>query len=125
MKQTRFDRRAKYIFIVIACGGLPFLFFEGTWSEAFLKLYLMTGFLMFILFYSYWESTKERWFWKAFIPISAGHMFVMLGLLTINLEFPQIDRLPRLTYGALTLVLGVEVLGSLRLLNALRSKESS
>jgi hypothetical protein len=119
----RFDRIGKYIFIFLAGGGIPFFFVHGVWGELLLKAYLLTAFLLFILLWSDWESTNELWFWKAMIPIILVHSGILLGLAKLNLEFPQIDRLPRLVYGALTVVLGVEVLGFTRIIEAFRRKQ--
>jgi hypothetical protein len=117
------DGLAKFIFVVLACGGIPFFFVHGVWGELLQKAYLLTTFLLFILVSSYWESAKELWFWKAMSPIIAAHAGIVLALAKLNIEFPQIDRLPRATYGALTVVLGAEVLVSMRVVEAFRPKK--
>jgi hypothetical protein len=119
----RFDRIAKYVLVSIGCGGTPFFFFHGVWAELLLKAYLLTALLLSGLLLSDWESTSELWFWKAMTPIVAVHSLVVLGLAKLNLEFPQIDRLPRVTYGVLTIVLSAEVLGSMRVIEAFRPKQ--
>jgi hypothetical protein len=120
--KKRVDRVEKYIFGVLACGGIPFFFVHGVWGELFLKAYLLTTLLLFVLVSSYWKSTNESWFWKAMVPIILVHVGIVLGLAQVNLKFPQIDRLPRMTYGALTLLLGAEVLGFMRIIEAFRPK---
>jgi hypothetical protein len=104
---SRFDRIAKFGVILLSCGGIPFFFMPGVWGEVLLKVYLLTAFLFFILLSSYWESTSELWYWKAMVPISLVHAGIVTALVRLNFEFPQIDRLPRMTYSVLTLLLGV------------------
>jgi hypothetical protein len=118
----RFDRIAKYVLVGIGCGGVPFFFFQGVWAELLLKAYLLTALLLSGLLLCYWESTSELWFWKAMIPIILVHSGILIGLAKLNLEFPQMDRLPRATYGALTAVLSAEVLGFRRIIEAFRPK---
>jgi hypothetical protein len=57
------------------------------------------------------------------IPILLVHSGIVLGLAKLNLEFPQIDRLPRVTYGVLMVVLSAEVLGFMRIIEAFRRKQ--
>ena|SRR5271165_7233638 len=125
LSEKRFDRVLLYGVVVLSCGGIPFFFMRGVWGEVLLKAYLLTTFLLFILLSSDWESTSELWFWKAMIPIILVHSGIVFGLAKLNFEFPQIDRLPRMVYGALTLVLGAEVLGSMRIIEACRPKDGA
>jgi hypothetical protein len=120
--KNRVDRVEKYIFGVLACGGIPFFFLHGVWGELLQKAYLLTAFLLFILISSYRESTNEPWFWKAMTPIVLVHSGIVIGIARLNLSFPQIDRLPRMAYGVLTLLLGAEVLGFMRIIEAFRPK---
>lgn len=119
----RFDRITKYVLVVIGCGGAPFFFFHGVWAEILLKAYLLTALLLSGLLLSYWESTCELWFWRGMIPIITAHTLIVLGLAKLNLEFPQIDRLPRVTYGVLAAVLAAEVLGFMRVIEVFRPKK--
>jgi hypothetical protein len=119
----RFDRISKYVLVAIACSGVPFFFFHGVWAELLLKSYLLTTLLLYVLLLSDWKSTSELWFWKAMIPIITVHAAIVLGLAKLNLEFPQVDRVPRVTYGVLTAVLAAEVLGSTRIIEAFRPKQ--
>jgi uncharacterized membrane protein len=112
----------KIIFVALACGGIPFFFVHSVWSELLQKVYLLSAFLFFVLLSSYWESINEFWFWKAMIPIILVHTGIVFGLAKLNFQFPEIDRLPRMVYGALTLVLGAEVIGSMRIIEACRPK---
>jgi len=124
ISKKRFERIAKYIFVVAALGGIPFLFIHGVWGELLLKIYLLTTFLLLIVFYAYWESTKELWFWKAMIPILLIHSLVIFGLVKLNTQFPEIDRIPGVDYGALTLVLTAEALVSRRFIEAMRPRRA-
>jgi hypothetical protein len=119
----RFDRIAKYVLVTIGCGGIPFFFFHGVWAELLLKAYLLTTLLLYVLLLGDWASTRALWFWKAMIPIVTLHAAVVLGLAKLNLEFPQMDRVPRVTYGVLTVVLSAEVLGFMRIIEAFRPKK--
>jgi hypothetical protein len=121
--KKRVDHLEKYIFGVLVCGGIPFFFVHGVWGELLQKAYLLTAFLLFTLISSYRESTNEHWFWKAMASIVLIHSGLVFGLAKLNLEFPQIDRLPRMAYGALTLLLGAEVLGFMRVIEAFRPRE--
>jgi hypothetical protein len=118
----RFDRITKYVAIAVACGGIPFFFIRGAWGELLLKAYLLTAPLLYVLLLRDWESTKHFWFWKAMIPIILVHSGIVLGLAMLNLEFPEIDRLPRAAYGVLAAILTVEVLGFGRFIEACRPK---
>jgi hypothetical protein len=118
----RYDRVAMYGAVALSCGGIPFFFMHGVWGEVLLKAYLLTTFLLFIILSSDWESTNKLWFWKAMTPIILVHSGIVLGLAKLNFEFPGIDRVPRMVYGALTLILGAEVLGSMRIIEACRPK---
>ena len=122
LSEKRFHRILRCGVVVLSCGGIPFFFVHSVRSELLLKAYLLTTFLLFTLLASYWESTNARWFWKAMAPIVIVHLGIVLGLAKLNLEFPQIDRLPRMAYGALTLVLSAEVLVSMRVIEAFRPK---
>lgn len=119
----RSERVAIGIFVALACGGIPFFFVHGVWGELLQKAYLLTVFLFFILLWSYWELTSEPWFWKAIAAVVLAHSGIVFGMARLNFEFPAIDRLPRVVYSALTVVLVGEVLGSMRIINACRPKE--
>ena len=88
-----------------------------------LKPYLMTSFLAFILVYAYWQSRKEHWFWKAMLSIGLVHIGFMVVLCLINLAFPLIDSLPRVTFAVLTVFLGVEVKLALPVIETFRARE--
>ena len=122
---SRSDYLAKWVFAAAVCGAIPFLFVHGVWGEFVQKAYLLTALLLFILLWSNWESTSERWFWKAMVAIVLVHSGVVLGIAKVNLEFPDIDRLPRMVYGALSLILAAETLGSMRLIEAFRPKQKT
>jgi FtsH-binding integral membrane protein len=118
----RFDSSARYILVAICCGGIPFFFVHGAWGELLLKAYLLTTLVFYVLLLGDWKSTSELWFWKAMIPIALIHLGIVLGVAKLNLDFPQIDRLPRVTYGGLTGVLVAEVLAFDRIVEAFRPK---
>jgi hypothetical protein len=123
ISEKRFNRIGKRIFVVLAGGGIPFFFVHGVWGELLLKAYLLTTFLLFALLSSYWESTNQLWFWKAMAPIGLAHSGIVVGLAVLNFELPQIDDLPRMIYGFLAVLLGAEVLGSMRIIEAFRPKQ--
>jgi hypothetical protein len=115
------DFLAKVFFTGLACGGIPIvLLFHGIWGAVLLKAYLLTVFLLFALIWGYWEVIARTWFWKAMVVIVAIHCAILVGLVHLNLSFPNIDRLPRIVYSALSLVCTAEVLASMRLVEALR-----
>jgi hypothetical protein len=80
----RSDRVAKYVLIIVSCGGVPFFFVHSVWSEMLLKAYLLTTLLLFVLVSSYWKSTRELWFWRAMIPILLIHGGIVVGLARLN-----------------------------------------
>jgi hypothetical protein len=122
---SRIDYLATWIFAALVSGAIPFLFVHGVWGELLQKVYLSTALLFFALLWSNWESTGERWFWKAMVVIVLVHSGIVFGIAKVNLEFPDIDRLPGMVYSVLSLVFGAEVLGSTRLIEACRPKQKA
>jgi hypothetical protein len=108
----------------LACGVVPFLFVHGAWGELLQKVYLLTVFLLFVLLWANWESIAEPWFWKAMTAVVLVHSLIVVGLAKVNLEFPDMDRLPRMVYGVLSMILAGEILGFMRLIDACRPKHS-
>lgn len=113
---------SKCAIAILILGGVPFFFIHGVWGELLLKAYLLTALLAYILLSSYWESSGQRWFWEAMALVLLFHSPIVLALAKLNLEFPQIDRIPMATYSVLTLILGAELLISLRIIEAFRRK---
>lgn len=120
--RKRSDLVAKCIFGVLACGVLPFLFVHGTWGELLQKAYLLTVFLLFVLLWAYWGSITESWFWKAMTGILLVHSLVVIGLAKMNLQFPEMDQLPGIVYGALSMILAGEVAASIWFIDTCRPK---
>jgi hypothetical protein len=122
--RKRSDLVAKCVFAALVCGVIPFLFVHGAWGELLQKVYLLTAFLLFVLLWANWESIAEPWFGKAMTAIVLVHSLIVVGLAKMNLEFPDMDRLPRIVYGVLSIILTGEVLGSMRFIDACRPKNS-
>jgi len=124
MKQLRSadrsERVAKGIFFALVCGAISFFFVHGVWAEVLQKTYLLTICLSFALLWGYWESVAERWFWKVMVAIVIVHTGILFVIARINLQFPEIDRVPRVAYGILSLVLAGEVLAARSLIEAHR-----
>jgi len=122
--EKHFDRVGKFIFIIAAVGGIPFLFVHGVRGELLLKIYLLTTLLLLIVFYTNWESLKKMWFWKAMLPVAMIHSAAIVALVRLNTRFPEIDQFPGMVYSALSVVLIAEVLLSSRFIEALRPKQA-
>jgi hypothetical protein len=72
------------------------------WAEIAVKIYLLTacvfGAILWTLERKY---LKEKWLWTGVVPAVVLHGLAMYGLVLFNEAFPQIDRFPVATYGAL------------------------
>ena len=79
-----------------------------------------TALLVYIVLLSNWEFIAEVWFWKAIISIAVIHSGILVAIVTLNLDFPGIDTLPRLVYGVLVIILSLEVVVFRWLLNVYR-----
>jgi hypothetical protein len=49
-----------------------------------------------------------NWFWKTMIPIVAVHSGVVCGLVWLDLNIPEVNRMPRWLYGLAAVVLFLE-----------------
>jgi len=102
--ELRSDRVGKIILVLLFCGGIPFFVMHGEWARVALKIYALTVGVFFVVVSAYWESIRQLWFWKAMALLAVIHVFVALALVEINLNLPQIDRLPRAAYAGLAWV---------------------
>jgi hypothetical protein len=109
---------------VIGCGCVPFFLWKGLWSEILLKVYFLSASVTFLIFQSYWEKIREVWFWRALCLIVPLHLSIILAIVRVNLSFPQMDRVPRATYGILVGVLYLEAEVSRRVIEHFQPKHS-
>jgi hypothetical protein len=102
--------------VLIGCLGLPLLFFPGTWARLTLEAYFLTAFLFGALLVPEYPPVGTRWFWKAILPIAVMHSAVVFGLVMLSLEIPEINRLPRMVFGFLAVILVAEWRLALRII---------
>jgi hypothetical protein len=93
-------------------AGSPFFvlaFMDHHWAVVALKVYSCTAVIFgTILLFIERKSIKKRWLWIGMVPLLVLHTAVMYGLVIFNLAFPQIDRFPVATYGALVPLMALE-----------------
>ena len=102
--------------VLIGCIGLPFLFFQAAWARLTLEGYLLTALLFGALLVPEYPPVGTRWFWKAMLPIAIMHSVIVFGLVMLSLQVPEINRLPRMVFGFLSVILVAEWRLSLRII---------
>jgi hypothetical protein len=107
---------------VVVCFGLPFLFLHVAWANAALIGYSLTAVLFGVLLIGEYPPFGTNWFWKTMVPIIIVHSVVVVGLVTLTLEFPEINRLPRVAYGLLAVIVAAEWRLALRILETFEPK---
>jgi hypothetical protein len=121
----RHEHLGKIILIVLFCGVLPFLFQYGEWSKILAKVYLLTICIFFLVLYVHSRSISEGWFWKAMLLVCLLHSGIVIGVIALNLLFPQMDHMPRAVYGALTGLMVAEGQVSLSIIERFKSRIGS
>lgn len=94
--------------VLFVCGGLPFLFLHNQWANSALMAYSLTAGLFGILLLGEYPPYGTRWFWKAIFAVVLLHSAILAALTVLNLEIPAINKLPRVVYGFLGIVLVAE-----------------
>jgi hypothetical protein len=113
------DRRYTIRLVLILGGAIPFFFFLHTgWARAALLAYALTAFLFGLLLVPDYPPVGTSWFWKAIIPIGALHSAIVFGLVWLNLSIPEMNRLPRMLYGFVGIILMAEWWLSRRIIDA-------
>ena len=102
--------------VLIGCSGLPLLFINAAWASLALKAYLLTTLLFGALLVPEYPPVRSGWFWKATLSIAVMHLLILVGLVAVSLEVPEVDELPRMMYGVLALVLVLEWRLSVRII---------
>jgi len=110
--------------VLVVSGGVPLLFVHASWATTALIGYSLTAVLFGILLIGEYPPLGSRWFWKAMIPIIIIHSAIVFGLVLLNLEIPEMNRLPRVVYGFLGIVVAVEWYFSLHIVEAFRPKNA-
>jgi hypothetical protein len=108
--------------VVVVCCGLPLLFLHEAWANSALIGYSLTAVLFGILLIGEYPPFGTGWFWKTIVPVIIVHSMVVLGLVTLTLEFPEINRLPRVVYGLLGIILVAEWRLALRIIGTFGPK---
>jgi len=108
--------------VLFICGALPFFFLHTFWANAALVVYSMTAGLFGILLLGEYPPVGTSWFWRAILAIISLHSVVVLGLAVLNLEIPVMNKLPRLLYSLLGIVVVAEWRLSLRIIEASEPK---
>lgn len=111
--------------VLFVCGGIPFLFLHAIWANAALVAYSLTAGLFGILLLGEYPPLGTRWFWRAIIVIGTIHSAIIVGLIALNLAVPAVNRLPRVLYGLLGVVLILEWRLSLRIIEACEPRNPS
>jgi|SRR5580704_16476074 hypothetical protein len=113
------DRKDTVRSVLVLCGAIPFFFFLSTgWARAALLGYLLTGLLFGVVLVGDYPPFGTSWFWKAMIPIVLVHSAIVFGLVWLDLNLPEINRMPRWLYGFAVLILVLEVQLSGRIIDA-------
>jgi hypothetical protein len=106
-------------YVLITCGGVPFvvfIFIGKDWAHAALLGYLLTACLFGLLLAGEWPAVGTSSFWKAIIPITVAHSAIICGLVYVDLNVPEINRMPRMLYGFATIIFAIEGWSSLRII---------
>jgi hypothetical protein len=109
--------------VTVLCGAIPFLLSNRYWANAALIGYSLTTVLFGILLVGEYPPLGTSWFWKSVISIVIFHFLVVFGLVSLNLEIPELDSLPRIIYGFLALVVAGEWYIALRMIEFFRQDE--
>jgi hypothetical protein len=103
------DRKDTIRCVVVLCGAVPFFFFLQTdWARAALLAYLPTACLFGVLLVADYPPVSSAWFRKAMIPIIAMHAAIISGLVWLNLSIPELNKMPRMLYGFVGVIVLVE-----------------
>jgi hypothetical protein len=113
MDEQKENTQINWFVGVVLAAGVPLyvlVWMGHHWAEIAVKIYLLTacvfGALLWTLERKY---LKEKWLWAGMVPVIVLHGLAMYGLVLINEAFPQIDRVPVATYGALVPVGALEI----------------
>ena len=123
MRERQVRNKYTIRIVLIGCIGLPLLFFQGAWARLTLEGYLLTALLFGALLVPEYPPAGTRWFWKAMLPIAIIHLAVVFGLVTLSLEVPEINRLPRMVFGFLSVTLVAEWRLSLLIIETFEPRE--
>lgn len=111
-QQTTQGHRINQVLTVLAISGLPLFVLSCLghhWAEVVVKVLICTvvifGVLLWVLEREYLD---QRWLWLLMIPLILIHFGAMLGLVWLNISFPQMDDFPLFTYPALLPIIVVE-----------------
>jgi hypothetical protein len=98
--------------VVLILGSPLFIltFLGHNWAELILKVYLCTSAVFgSLLLFIERKALNQGWLWWGMIPNIAIHSLIMYGVISLDRIYPQIDRFPVATYGALIPIVVVEV----------------
>lgn len=122
MSEKKSRRTRKIVLVILFGGAIPFFLWGGVRGEVLLKAYILTALIAFMIFGSYWAFRKERWLWEAVSIIAPLHLGIVFSVVLFNLDFPQIDHLPRITYTILSLLFFIEASIARRIIEYYRRK---
>lgn len=111
-EQTEDKQMNWFAYAILALGAPLFVmaFMGHYWAEIACKVYIWSASVFgCILLFIERPSLKRKWLWMGMVPLVIFHAAAMYGLVVFNLAFPQIDRLPIATYGAIVPLAGLEV----------------
>jgi len=94
--------------VVITLGALPFIFSNASWSRPACIIYVLTTVLFGILLVGEYPPPNTGWFRKAISTIVVMHVFIVAGLATLDFNIPAMNKLPRILYGYLGIVVLLE-----------------
>ena len=117
------DRQGTIRLVLILCGAAPFFFFLSTsWARAVLLAYIPTALFFGLLLVPDYPPLGTSWFWKAMIPIVVVHSGIVFGLVWLNLNMPAMNKMPRVLYGFVGVILMIEWRLSLRIISTCQPK---
>ena len=98
-------KRTTIVITVIGIAGMVLIHLAKPthhWALYALKPYIATVIVFgYNMIYFFRRSLLKIWFWIVIIPLAVGHAFAMYWLIQVNRAFPQMDLLPRMTWGIL------------------------
>src|SRR5579885_639621 len=109
--------------VLVLSSGLPFFFFwHAYWMDAALLGYLMTAALFGLALPGSYPPIRTNWFWKTLVVITAIHSAIVFVFVYIDLQFPFVNKMPRVLYGFVGITLIAEWRLSVWIIDALEPK---
>jgi len=116
------EKRKQWQVPIILVGMLPFLLSNASWAKPGLIAYTLITVLFGVLLVREYPPSEIRWFWKAISTIIVMHLLIVAGLVTLDFNFPEMNKLPPILYAYLGVVVLLEWRASLFLIKKLEPR---